>query len=186
MSEQTHTHIVLASARSVETFFSPHRQYCRLVTPTAVVPTCPQTGGLWDLRFFIAAGLTLWAPLNLSSELSLRHLGMCLCVYVCVRVHVFSPSTVLDGMQVSFWFQELFYLLYSSNIQGVCGVMFAGTSMMEWIIFIIIIIILKENQNKTKKCMVLPNFQRILKWESNENWHSKCQGKHMQREYLDS
>lgn len=84
MSEQTHTHIVLASPRSVETFFSPHRQYCRLATPTAVVPTCPQTGGLWDLRFFIAAGLTLWAPLNLSSELSLRHLGMCLCVYMCV------------------------------------------------------------------------------------------------------
>lgn len=51
---------------------SPHSQYSRSATPshprhifcpsenlTAVVPTCPETGGLWDLRFLITTGLSL-------------------------------------------------------------------------------------------------------------------------------
>lgn len=51
---------------------SLHSQYSRSATPShprhvsppseklpAVVPTCPETGGLWDLRFLITAGLSL-------------------------------------------------------------------------------------------------------------------------------
>lgn len=99
MSEQTHTHsgLVLASARSVETFFSSHSQYCRLATPTAVVPTCPQTGGLWDLRFFIAAGLTLWAPLNLGGS----HWDIWVCVCVCVCVHVCARAPACACVRAS-------------------------------------------------------------------------------------
>ena len=73
-------------ARHAESLSPPHLQW-----KLPVVPTCPETGSLWDLRSLITAGLSLWAPLNLHGSarpgVSLRHrltLGRLECVSVCV------------------------------------------------------------------------------------------------------
>ena len=77
-----------------------------------VVPTCPQTCGLGDLRSFITAGLFLWAPLNLLVYRSESHRGgtdtytlevcVCLCVCVCVSVCVYLCNAAAVHLQLLF------------------------------------------------------------------------------------
>lgn len=89
----TQSGILLMSERPAKTFLCPHIQHSpsrqveplllRLLSKLPVVPKRPETGGLWDPRSLITAGLSHWAPLNLHS----LHRRVCVCnIFFCFTV----------------------------------------------------------------------------------------------------